>query len=145
MPRFEEGKAKIPGNEEIVAAVLARLTKPQDLKGKRILITAGPTRAYIDAFRYITNPSSGKMGIAIAEDALSRGAEVTVVYGPALVPPPPNAKVINIETTEQMRDAVVTELKGKKYDAAILAPQHQTGDPRTGRWRRPPPIRASGR
>jgi phosphopantothenoylcysteine decarboxylase/phosphopantothenate--cysteine ligase len=121
MPRFEEGKAKIPGNEEIVAAVVARLTKPQDLKGRRILITAGPTRAYIDAFRYITNPSSGKMGMAIAEDALSRGAEVTIVYGPALVTPPPNAKVINIETTEQMRDAVVAELKGKKYDAAILS------------------------
>jgi phosphopantothenoylcysteine decarboxylase/phosphopantothenate--cysteine ligase len=121
MPRFEEGKAKIPGNEEIVVAVVARLTKPQDLKGRRILITAGPTRAYIDAFRYITNPSSGKMGMAIAEDALSRGAEVTIVYGPALVTPPPNAKVINIETTEQMRDAVVSELKGKKYDAAILS------------------------
>ncbi len=121
MPRFEEGKAKIPGTEEIVEAVRRRLTKPKDLKGRSILITAGPTRAYIDAFRYITNPSSGKMGVAIAEDAMGRGAEVTLVYGPATAPPPPNAKVIKIETTEEMLDAVVGELKAKKYDAAILS------------------------
>ncbi len=121
MPRFEEGKAKIPGTDEIVTAVVKKLTKPQDLKGKRILITAGPTRAYIDAFRYITNPSSGKMGVAIAENALERGAEVTLVYGPATAPPPPNAKVIQIETTEEMLNAVVGELKAKKYDAAILS------------------------
>ncbi|MDP2900440.1 MAG: bifunctional phosphopantothenoylcysteine decarboxylase/phosphopantothenate--cysteine ligase CoaBC [Candidatus Bathyarchaeota archaeon] len=121
MPRFEEGKAKIPGTEEIVEAVRRRLTKPKDLQGRRILITAGPTRAYIDAFRYITNPSSGKMGVAIAEDAMGRGAEVTLVYGPATAPPPPNAKVIKIETTEEMLDAVVGELKAKKYDAAILS------------------------
>jgi len=121
MPRFEEGKAKIPGTEEIVEAVVRKLTKPQDLKGRRILITAGPTRAYIDAFRYITNPSSGKMGVAIAEDALERGAEVTLVYGPATAPPPPNAKVIKIETTEEMLNAVVGELRAKKYDASILS------------------------
>jgi phosphopantothenoylcysteine decarboxylase/phosphopantothenate--cysteine ligase len=121
MPRFEEGKAKIPGTEEIVEAVRRRLTKPKDLQGRCILITAGPTRAYIDAFRYITNPSSGKMGVAIAEDAMERGAEVTLVYGPATEPPPPNAKVVKIETTEEMLDAVVGELRAKKYDAAILS------------------------
>ncbi len=121
MPRFEEGKAKIPGTEEIVKAVVRKLTKPQDLKSKRILITAGPTRAYIDAFRYITNPSSGKMGVAIAEEALERGAIVTIVYGPATVPPPLNAKVVKIETTEEMLDAVVHELKATKYDVAILS------------------------
>ncbi len=121
MPRIEEGKAKIPGTDEIVDAVVRKLTKPKDLAGRRILITAGPTRAYIDAFRYITNPSSGKMGVAIAEDALERGAEVTLVYGPATVPPPPDARVVNIETTEQMLDTVVSELKAKKYDATILS------------------------
>ena len=121
MPRFEEGKAKIPGTEEIVAAVIKKLTKPQDLKGKSILITAGPTRAYIDAFRYITNPSSGKMGVAIAEDALERGAEVTLIYGPGTALPPPNANVIKIETTEEMLNAVIKELKTKKYDITILS------------------------
>ena len=121
MPRFEESKSKIPGTDEIVAAVVKKLTKPQDLKGKRILITAGPTRAYIDAFRYITNPSSGKMGVAIAEEALERGAEVTLVYGPAKSQPPPDANVINVETTEEMLSAVVVELKASKYDAAVLS------------------------
>ena len=76
MPRFEEGKAKIPGTEEIVQAV----------------ITAGPTRAYLDAFRYITNPSSGKMGVALAQNALARGAEVTIIYGPGEAKPPRTAK-----------------------------------------------------
>jgi len=121
MPRFEEGKAKIPGTEEIVGAVLDRLTAPRDFEGSRILITAGPTRAYLDAFRFITNPSSGKMGIAIAEEAKSRGAEVTLVYGPGTEKPPSGAKVVEIETTEEMLEAVVCELDKKKYDAAILS------------------------
>jgi phosphopantothenoylcysteine decarboxylase/phosphopantothenate--cysteine ligase len=121
MPRFEEGKAKIPDTPEIVEAVRRRLASRRDLAGRSFLITAGPTRAYIDAFRYISNPSSGKMGIAIAEDALSRGAEVTLVYGPAKSPPPLGAKVVEVETTEEMLSAVVGELKAKKYDAAILS------------------------
>jgi len=121
MPRMEEGKAKIPDTEEIVQAVVDRLTVERDLVGKRILITAGPTRSYLDAFRYITNPSSGKMGVAIAENALARGAEVTIVYGPASAKPPRGAKVIPIETTEEMLDAVVGELKAEKYHAAILS------------------------
>ena len=121
MPRMEEGKAKIPDTEEIVQAVVDRLTVERDLVGKRILITAGPTRSYLDAFRYITNPSSGKMGVAIAENALARGAEVTMVYGPASAKPPRGAKVIPIETTEEMLDAVVGELKSEKYHAAILS------------------------
>ena len=121
MPRMEEGKAKIPDTEEIVQAVVDRLTVERDLVGKRILITAGPTRSYLDAFRYITNPSSGKMGVAIAENALARGAEVTMVYGPASAKPPRGAKIIPKETTEEMLDAVVGELKAEKYHVAILS------------------------
>ncbi len=121
MPKFSDGKAKIPDTSEIVSAVKTTLSKPSDLKGYRILVTAGPTRAYIDAFRYITNPSSGKMGVAIAEEALSRGAEVTIVYGPALAAPPSNEKDIKIETTEDMLKAVVNELKTSKYDVAIFS------------------------
>ena len=121
MPRFEERKAKIPDTPEIVNTVRIRLTRQKDLVGRRILITAGPTRAYIDAFRYISNPSSGKMGVAIAEDALERGAEVSLVYGPATAPPPPNAKIVNVETTEEMLEAVVGELKAQKFDVAILS------------------------
>jgi phosphopantothenoylcysteine decarboxylase/phosphopantothenate--cysteine ligase len=121
MPRLEEGKAKIPDTPEIVEAVRRRLTRTKDLAGRSILVTAGPTRAYIDAFRYISNPSSGKMGVAIAEDALERGAEVAIIYGPATAPPPPGAKVVKVETTEEMLNAVVEELKAKKYDVAILS------------------------
>jgi len=121
MPRFEEGKAKIPGTEEIVHAVMAKLTTTKDLTGKRILITAGPTRAYLDAFRYITNPSSGKMGIAIAQNALDRGAEVTIIYGPGIAKPPAQAKIVPILSTEEMLEAVKKELADKKYNAAILS------------------------
>lgn len=76
------------------------------LKGTKILITAGPTREYIDPIRFISNPSSGKMGIAIAEEALDRGADVTIVYGKGTAKPPETAKVINVETTEEMSEAV---------------------------------------
>lgn len=120
-PRFHEGKAKIPETPEIVKAVINQLTRKQDLKGKRILITAGPTRAYLDAFRFITNPSSGKMGVAIAENAIDRGAEVTLVYGPGTAKPPTEAKVIPILSTEDMLEAVINELKTRKYDTAILS------------------------
>jgi phosphopantothenoylcysteine decarboxylase/phosphopantothenate--cysteine ligase len=120
MPRLEEGKAKIPGTEEIVQAVVDTLTAEKDLAGVRVLITAGPTRSYLDAFRYITNPSSGKMGVALAENALARGAEVTFVYGPGTAKPPAGAKVIPIETTEEMLEAVVKELKAARHHAAIL-------------------------
>jgi phosphopantothenoylcysteine decarboxylase/phosphopantothenate--cysteine ligase len=121
IPRFEEGKAKIPGTEEIVHAVVAKLTTEKDLEGKRILITAGPTRAYLDAFRYITNPSSGKMGIAIAQNAIDRGAKTTIIYGPGSAKPPAGAEVISILSTEDMLEAVKKELIEKKYHAAILS------------------------
>jgi len=121
LPRFEEGKAKIPGTTEIVQAVIDKLTLPQDLTGKHILMTAGPTRAYLDAFRYITNPSSGKMGVALAQNALDRGAKVTLVYGPGTAIPPAQAKVIPIISTEEMLEAVQKTLKVEKIDAAILS------------------------
>ena len=121
MPRFEEGKAKIPGTSEIVQAVIDTLTRPKDLVGKHILITAGPTRAYLDAFRYITNPSSGKMGVALAQNALDRGANVTLVYGPGTAKPPAKAYIIPILSTEEMLEAVQKTLQTHKIDAAILS------------------------
>ena len=121
MPRFEEGKAKIPGTSEIVQAVIDTLTRPKDLVGKHILITAGPTRAYLDAFRYITNPSSGKMGVALAQNTLDRGANVTLVYGPGTAKPPAKANVIPILSTEEMLEAVQKTLQTHKIDATILS------------------------
>jgi len=119
-PRVEEEKAKIPETMDIVEDVVRKLTAKRDLEGRRILVTAGPTREYIDAFRFISNPSSGKMGVAVAEEALRRGAEVTFIYGPGTVAPPSGADVVNVETTEEMLDATVKALKEKKHNAAIL-------------------------
>ena len=120
-PRIEEGKAKIADTKEIVDAVIHKLAAKQDFSGLRLLVTAGATVEHIDPVRVITSRSSGKMGIAIAEEALSRGAEVTIVYGLGSATPAPGAKLISAETTEQMHEAVVSELKSKKYDVVIAA------------------------
>ncbi|MGD2200812.1 MAG: bifunctional phosphopantothenoylcysteine decarboxylase/phosphopantothenate--cysteine ligase CoaBC, partial [Candidatus Bathyarchaeota archaeon] len=121
MPRLEEEKAKIPGTMDIVESVIMTLTEPQDLKGRRILVTAGPTREYLDGFRYISNPSSGKMGVSITREALCRGAEVTLIYGPGSVLPPTGAEVIPVESTEEMLEAVVKALESGGFDVAVLA------------------------
>ena len=118
-PRIEEGKAKIAETKEIADAVIRKLAVEQDFSGLRVLVTAGPTVEHIDPIRVITNRSSGKMGIAVAEEALNRRAEVTLVYGLGRATPPSEARVISVETTEQMREAVVSELKSKKYDVVI--------------------------
>ena len=121
MPRFEEDKAKIPGTEEIVDSVVGRLTVPKDLEGRRILITGGPTREYIDGFRFISNPSSGKMAVALAEVAIRRGAKVTLIYGKGTAVPPLSATVVSVDGTEDMLEAVVEALRTGEYDAAILS------------------------
>ncbi|MDH5786789.1 MAG: bifunctional phosphopantothenoylcysteine decarboxylase/phosphopantothenate--cysteine ligase CoaBC [Candidatus Bathyarchaeota archaeon] len=118
-PRIEEGKAKIAETSEIVDAVIRKLSVGQDFSGFHLLVTAGPTMEHIDPIRVITNRSSGKMGIAIAEEAVKRGADVTVVYGSGSVAPPSEASTIYVETTEQMREAVYTELKSKKHNVLI--------------------------
>ena len=118
-PRVEEGKAKIAETKEIVDAVIRKLTVKQDFSELKLLVTAGPTLEYIDPVRVITNKSSGRMGVAIVEEALSRGAEVTLVYGLGRTVPPRKARTISVETTEQMCDAVVSELKSRRYDVVI--------------------------
>jgi len=120
-PRIEEGKAKIAEVNDVVSAVIRKVAVTKDLVGKRILVTAGPTLEHIDPIRVITNKSSGKMGVAIAEEALFRGAEVTLVYGSGTVSLPSGVRVINVETTGDMYKAVVMELKSSKYDAIIAA------------------------
>lgn len=120
-PRIEERKAKIAKTEEIVDGVISKLKIRQDFVGLKVLVTAGSTVEYIDPIRVVTNISSGKMGVAIAEEGSDRGAEVTLVYGLGTATPPRNARVISVKTTEQMYDAVVSELKSKKYDAVIAA------------------------
>src|SRR3981081_471246 len=104
------GPGRLAENESIVAAVLEALGASQDLTGETILITAGPTREKIDPVRYLTNRSSGRMGYALAEAALRRGARVLLVSGPTALTPPGAAEVRRAESAEQMRDAVLTLL-----------------------------------
>ena len=107
----DTGKGKLASPESIVQAVVSALTKEQDLKGKRIIITAGPTVEAIDPIRYLTNRSTGKMGYAIAKEAISRGAEVTLVSGPTKLEPPTNLKkLIKIESANDMYEAVMNNL-----------------------------------
>ncbi len=104
------GSGRLAENETIVAAILEALGASQDLAGETILITAGPTREKIDPARYLTNRSSGRMGYAMAEAALRRGARVLLVSGPTALTPPGAAEVTRVESAEQMRDAVLNLL-----------------------------------
>ncbi len=100
----EHGPGKLASNMEIVNSVLAIEKRSQILRGKRVLITSGPTQEPIDSIRFLTNRSSGKMGAALARAALLMGAEVTVVSGPVKEPLPIQAQTIHIITAEQMLD-----------------------------------------
>jgi phosphopantothenoylcysteine decarboxylase/phosphopantothenate--cysteine ligase len=104
------GSGRLAENEAIVAALLETLGASQDLAGETVLITAGPTREKIDPARYLTNRSSGRMGYAVAEAALRRGARVLLVSGPTSLTPPGAAEVTRVESAEQMRDAVLNLL-----------------------------------
>jgi phosphopantothenoylcysteine decarboxylase / phosphopantothenate---cysteine ligase len=101
------GPGRLAENETIVAAVLEALGSSQDLSGETVLITAGPTREKIDPVRYLTNRSSGRMGYALAEAALRRGARVLLVSGPTSLTPPGTAELTRVESAEEMRDAVL--------------------------------------
>jgi phosphopantothenoylcysteine decarboxylase/phosphopantothenate--cysteine ligase len=101
------GPGRLADNEAIVAAVMQALGASQDLAGETVLITAGPTREKIDPVRYLTNRSSGRMGYALAEAALRRGARVLLVTGPTTLTPPGAAEVTGVESAEEMRQAVL--------------------------------------
>jgi phosphopantothenoylcysteine decarboxylase/phosphopantothenate--cysteine ligase len=114
----DEGIGRLAEPDDVVAAVRAALA-PQDLAGRRILITSGPTEEPLDPVRFLGNRSSGKMGAALAIEALARGAAVTVVLGPGAVDPPPGADVVAVRTAEEMRDAVTARVPDT--DAIVMA------------------------
>jgi phosphopantothenoylcysteine decarboxylase / phosphopantothenate---cysteine ligase len=105
------GAGRLAANETIVTEVMDTLGAAQDLAGETLLITAGPTREAIDPVRYIGNRSSGKMGYALAEAALRRGAKVILVSGPTALKPPSVAEVVQVQTAQQMHDAVMEHLE----------------------------------
>ncbi|RYG85973.1 bifunctional phosphopantothenoylcysteine decarboxylase/phosphopantothenate--cysteine ligase CoaBC, partial [bacterium] len=133
----EEGKGKLAPVSEILHATLAVVRRSQRLKGKRVLITSGPTREPIDAVRFVSNRSSGKMGASLARAALLMGAEVTVVAGPQRAALPIGAKVERVETALQMREAALAA--GERADlivAAAAVADYRPAAPFEGKLRR---------
>ncbi|MXV75478.1 bifunctional phosphopantothenoylcysteine decarboxylase/phosphopantothenate--cysteine ligase CoaBC [Candidatus Poribacteria bacterium] len=108
----------LEGANDILSSI-ASIEKTYDLKGTRILVTAGATREYIDPVRFITNRSSGKMGYAIAEAAAQRGAEVRLISGSATVSPPVGIEIQHVETTLDMYDALLAVFN--ETDIVIMA------------------------
>ena len=101
------GAGKMPSEEVLVSHIERCISKEKDLKGKKVLVTAGPTVESIDPVRYISNHSSGRMGYAIAKAAMLRGAEVTLVSGPTSLEPPMFVNTVNIRSAADMYEAVM--------------------------------------
>lgn len=106
----DSGRGKLPEPEFLVEHILSEIQYVKDLRGKKVLVTAGPTMEAIDPVRYITNHSSGKMGYAIARCAAYRGAEVVLVTGRTHIEPPIFTKVIKVTDAESMYNAVMSEI-----------------------------------
>jgi len=104
------GPGRLAANETILAATLEALGATQDLAGETVLVTAGPTREPVDPVRYLGNRSSGKMGYAVAEAAVRRGAKVILVSGPTALKPPANVELVPVQTARQMLEAVLFAL-----------------------------------
>lgn len=102
----DTGAGKMPEPEVLLAYILRELAHEKDMKGKKVLVTAGPTREKLDPVRFISNHSTGKMGYAIAENCMRRGAEVTLVSGPVAIAPPPFVEVIPVVSAADMAETV---------------------------------------
>lgn len=119
-PKVYEGKAKIADVEDIIEAVISLFT-PKILTNKRVIVTAGPTREYLDDVKYLSTPSSGKMGVEIAKECAASGASVTLVCGPINVHVPTGITVISVSSCIEMFKAVESSLRNNSYDYAFLA------------------------
>lgn len=117
------GKGRLEDPIKIVERAVTIILSTNELKGKKVLVTAGPTREAIDPVRYLTNHSSGKMGYALAKEALLRGAEVILVTGAKDLDPPMGVQVIDINSADEMFDAVMTH-----SDADIIVKAAAVGD-----------------
>lgn len=145
------GAGKLPDEKTLLSYVYREIACEKDLKGKRVLVTAGPTREALDPVRYITNHSSGKMGYALARACMLRGAQVTLVTGPTALDVPPFVEVAEVTTAKEMmeevkrrqhaadwiikaaavadyRPSMVSEEKIKKSEEAFSIPMERTKD-----------------
>jgi len=116
------GPGRMPEPEAIQAHLARRLESIGPLFGKRVVVSAGPTREPVDAVRYVSNRSSGKMGVAVAASAWRRGADVVLVHGPLGVPRPVGVRTVATETTEEMAKAVSREIKDARVLVMAAAP-----------------------
>lgn len=114
----ETGWGRLAPPDKIVEEGLRLIQKSQSFKGQTVLVTAGPTREFLDPVRFITNRSTGKMGYELAEEALRRGAEVILVSGPTHLFPPPDAKLRKVQTAEDMKKEVLEHFS--KADVVIM-------------------------
>lgn len=147
----DTGAGKMPEPETLLSYIIREIACEKDMAGKKVLVTAGPTQESIDPVRYITNHSSGKMGYAIAKEAMLRGADVTLVSGRTAITPPPFVKVVPVVTARDMyeavtsvsqeqdiiikaaavadyRPAIVSDQKLKKKDGEMSIPLERTDD-----------------
>jgi phosphopantothenoylcysteine decarboxylase/phosphopantothenate--cysteine ligase len=115
----DTGWGRLAAPEKIVEEGVRLIKKSESLKGKTVLVTAGPTREFLDPVRFLTNRSSGKMGYELAEEALRRGAEVILISGPTHIFPPPEAKLKKVQTAQEMEKEVVAHFG--KADIVIMA------------------------
>jgi phosphopantothenoylcysteine decarboxylase/phosphopantothenate--cysteine ligase len=102
----DTGAGKMPEPEVLLSYILKEIALEKDLKGVKVLVTAGPTQEKIDPVRFITNHSTGKMGYAIAENCMRRGADVTLITGPVSIAPPPFVHVVKVTSAADMAEAV---------------------------------------
>jgi len=119
-PEFGEGAAKAPRIDVVVDHCLRALSTSK-LRGRGVLLLAGPTRYSIDAVRFISNRSTGRLGYWLAREAFRRGCRVSVVYGPGVVKFPPHIPVTSVETTEDMLREALSRLESDRFDIAIFA------------------------
>ena len=115
----KQGMGRLNTVEEILGRINQLLNTSKDLHGKRVIVTAGPTREYLDPVRFISNRSSGKMGYAVAEAARDRGAEVLLISGPATAAPPTGVETRYIETTLELQDALLERFD--QTDIVVMA------------------------
>ncbi len=106
----DKGSGRLPKEEVLLDYIYRGLARPKDMQGLRVTVTAGPTQESLDPVRYLTNHSTGRMGYAIAREAMLRGAEVTLISGPVSLAPPPFVKVVPVVTAQDMFEAVAARL-----------------------------------
>mgnify|MGYP000689970582 CR=1 FL=1 len=116
-----QGAGRLPDLDTIVAATVALVAKQRDLAGVRVVVTAGPTREFLDPVRFISNPSTGAMGFAVAQRAAARGAAVTLVAGPTTLATPPGVERRDVVTAAEMREAVFAVLSERPADVLVAA------------------------